>query len=171
MKRDFQKLLRELDEEELRAELAAVYDRFAAVREYYRMELGATTKPVLDRYKKMVRRAFFAGRRRVSKRGRSASKQVLKDFGAISIHPRDLVELYFYRAEVMTRAIGHYRIDNEPFHKSTVAAFRDACKLARREVLLEGLRPQVEALCTLFEEERRLGNYSFWPVFSEYFPS
>ncbi|MEM6771675.1 MAG: DUF6155 family protein, partial [Bacteroidota bacterium] len=80
MKRDFLRLLKELDEDELREELRMLYDRFPVLREYYKLELSANTTKVLEKYKKDVRKAFFTGRRRMGKRGRSNSNKILKAF-------------------------------------------------------------------------------------------
>ncbi|MEL7160084.1 MAG: DUF6155 family protein [Bacteroidota bacterium] len=150
MKRDFLRLLKELEEAELREELRMLYDRFPAVKEYYRLELSANTAAVLDKYKKLVRKAFFPGRgRRMGKRGRSNSKKVLKDFSQVSIHSRDLVELHFYRVRVMLEAANHYYVDNEGFHKSIVSSYQQACRLAEQEVLLDGFRDTARELISL----------------------
>jgi len=78
MKRDFLRLLKELDEDELREELKTLYDRFAVVREYYKLELSTNTKAVLDRYQKEIRKAFFPSRGyRMNRRARSARKVTL----------------------------------------------------------------------------------------------
>lgn len=160
MKKDFLRLLRELDEDELREELRGLYERFPVLREYYRLELGASTAPVLDRYRKQIRKAFFPARgHRVARRGRSESKKILKAFAEISIHPRDLVELYFYRVEVMVDAIDHFRIDREPFYKSVVSAYEAALGLAEAEVLVDSFRERINRLVDYYERVKRIGGY------------
>ncbi len=170
MKKHFNKLLRELDEEELREELAMLYDRFPTVKEYYRMELSGSTKTVVDKYKKTLRKTFFTGRRRINRRGRSESKKVLKEFAQVSIHSRDLVELYFYRAEVMVEAVDYYTIDNDSFLMATVKAFEEAMRFAEKEVMLETYKEQIIRLVDYFDGLRR-SSYRFRPVYDQYFGS
>ncbi len=163
MKRDFNKYLGHLEEDELRTELQKLYARFPILREYYTMEL-TDPKKVIDKYKVGMRKAFFPTRGR-GKRGRSQSSKLIKRFAAISIHPKDLVELYFYRAELMTEYIGARRVDSEAFHASTVKTFAQACELAEREVLLDYFAGGARQLAELFEAQRRDRRHSLWPVF------
>lgn len=169
MKRDFLRLLKELDEAELREELKMLYDRFPVLREYYKLELSANTAAVLEKYKKALRKAFFTGRRRMNKRGRSASSRVIKDFAAVSIHPRDLVLLQLHRVAVMIEAITYYRVDSEPFHDSTVKSFRKALQLAEKEALLDSTREEAQRLIWLFEEQKRLEWFSLAEVGREFY--
>ena len=166
MKRDFNKYLDHLEEDELRAELQKLYARFPVLREYYSMEL-TDPKKVIDKYKAGMRKAFFPTRGR-GKRGRSASSQLIKQFAAISIHPKDLVELHFYRAELMTEYIAAQRVDSEAFHESTVKTFADACAMADREVLLDYFADGARQLTELYERQRRDRRYSLWPVYRTY---
>jgi len=171
MKRDFLKLLKALDEEELREELLALYERFPVLREYYKLELGTSTKDILEKYKKDVRKAFFTGRRRMGKRGRSNSSKIIKAFTEVSIHNKDLVILHLYRVEVMIEAINNYRVDAEQFHDSTVKSFAKALTLAKKHVLLEDVRPEAERLMALFHECKRCGWFTLSEVFREYYQS
>ncbi|THH39950.1 DUF6155 family protein [Neolewinella litorea] len=166
MKRDFNKYLDHLNEEELREELERLYGRFPVLREYYQMEL-TDPKKVVDKYKKELRKSFFPSRGR-GKRGRSVSRKIIKKFSEVSIHPKDLVELYFYRAELMAEYIGAQRIDSEAYHDSTVKAFEEACELADREVLLDYFAGGARLLTEMFEQQRRDRRYSFYPTYHRY---
>lgn len=169
MKRDFLRLLKELDEDDLREEMKVLYERFPAIREYYKLELSANTGKVLEKYKAAVRKAFFTGRRRMNKRGRSASSRVIKDFSAISIHPKDLLELHLHRVAVMIEAIKTYRVDSIPFHESTVKSFHKALRMAEKEMLLEGTREEAQRLIWLFEEQKRVRGISLSEVAREFY--
>ncbi len=169
MKRDFLRLLKELEEDELREELRMLYDRFPVLREYYKLELSANTAQVLEKYKKDVRKAFFTGRRRMGKRGRSNSNKILKAFSEVSIHAKDLVQLHLYRVEVMIEAIHYYGVTNESFHDSTVKSFANALKLAKNEVLLDGIQEDAERLVVLFHECKNLHWFSLSETMREYY--
>ncbi len=166
MKRDFKKYLDHLDEAELREELETLYQRFAVLREYYRMELG-DPKGLLDKYKRDMRKTFFPTRGK-GKRGRSASRRIIKAFAEISVRPKDLVELHFYRAELMTEYIGARCIDSNPFHDSTVKAYEEACALAEREVLLDYYADGARRLAEFFEQQRRTQHFSLYPTTHRY---
>ncbi len=169
MKRDFLRLLKELDEHELRDELQNLYDRFPVLREYYKLELSANTGKVLEKYKKDVRKAFFTGRgRRMARRGRSNSNKIIRAFSEVSIHARDLLELHLYRVEVMTEAIDFFGIDSESFHDSTVKSFAKALGMARKELLLDSFRPRIEQLARTFDEKKRLYYFTFSEVLREH---
>lgn len=166
MKRDFKKYLDHLGEAELREELETLYQRFAVLREYYRMELG-DSKVLVDKYKREMRKSFFPVRGR-GKRGRSASRKIIKAFAEISIHPKDLVELHFYRAELMAEYIGSMRIDSDAFHDSTVKEYEEACGMAEREVLLDSYAEGARQLADFFEQQRRTSQYSLYPTYRRY---
>jgi len=151
MKKDFLRLLKELDEDELREELKGLYERFPTLREYYKLELSGSTRAVLDKYKKDVRKAFFTGRRRMGKRGRSNSAKVIKDFKEVSIHAKDLVELNFYRVEVMIEAMDYSNVDNEPFYNSMLKSFERAAAMAQKELMLDTFRELADKIVSDFE--------------------
>lgn len=147
-----------------------LYDRFPAVKEYYKLELSGSTKAVLDKYKKAVRRAFFTGHRRVGKRGRSNSSKVIKDFRAVSIHTRDVIELEFYRVEVMIEAMYHYQIESEQFYVSMLKNFERSAKLAQKEVLLDSFREMADGMVSRFEAyDVYGGGRELRRIYQEYF--
>ncbi len=171
MKRDFLRLLKELDEDELREELKSLYERFPVLREYYKLELSGSTKAVLEKYKAAVRKAFFTGRRRMGKRGRSNSAKIIKDFKEVSIHTKDLIELNFYRVAVMIEAMDYYNVDNEPFFNSMSKSFERAAEMAEKEQMLDTFREMADKIVTSLEEIDFSGGatdlrYKFW----EYWP-
>lgn len=166
MKRDFNKYVAQLEEDELRTELQTLYGRFPILREYYAMELS-DAKKVIDRYKTKMYKAFFPTRGR-GRRGRSQSAKLIKQFAAISIHPKDLIELRFYRADLMSEYIHARRIDSEAFHEATVKTFADACAQAESEVLLDYFSEGARKLTELFDHQRRNRHYSLWPVYHRF---
>ena len=169
MKRDFLRLVKELDEAELREELRTLYERFPVLREYYRMELSGSTRAVVDKYKKSIRKAFFTGRRRMGKRCRSNSSRLLKEFAAVSIHTRDLVDLHFYRVATMVEAMEHYGEDGEAFYKSMRSSFVRAADLAQAEVLLDSFRTPAEAIVQHFSRiDRHGGGGELRRIFTDY---
>lgn len=168
MKRDFLKLLVELDEDELREELKALYERFPVLREYYKMELSGNTRKLLEKYKASLRKTFFTGRRRMGRRARSNSAKVIKDFKEISIHAKDVIELQFYRVAVMIEAMEHYRVDNEQFCKSLQSSFIQAAKLAQKELMLDTFKLTAQAIVDAWDEPGYYDDTSLQDVYDQY---
>jgi hypothetical protein len=167
LKRAAKTYFNHLDEDELREELAMLYGRFPLLRAYYDMELADDPKPLIDKYKHALRKTFFPSRGR-GKRGRSLSSKVIKEFSLIAVHPKDVVEMHFYRAELMAEYIAARRIDGETFHASAVKAYADACQRAEREVLLDYFAEGARRLADYFEANRRNTRYSYWPTYGSY---
>jgi hypothetical protein len=167
LKRAVKTYFNHLNEDELRDELARLYGRFPILRAYYDMELADDPKPLIDKYKLQLRKTFFPTRGR-GKRGRSLSRKVIKEFSLIAVHPKDVVEMHFYRAELMAEYIDAHRLDSDSFHASTVKAYADACALAEREVLLEYFGGGARVLAEYFEGKRRSHHHSFWPTYRTY---
>jgi len=168
MKRDFLKLLAELDEDELREELKALYERFPVLREYYKMELSDNTRKLLEKYKVTLRKTFFTGRRRMGRRARSNSAKVIKDFKEISIHAKDLIELQFYRVAVMIEAMEYYNVDNEQFCKSLQSSFIKAAKLAQKELMLDTFKQTAQAIVDAWEVPDYYSETSLREVYDEF---
>lgn len=158
MKRAFTKYVNSLDEKGLKRELRKLYERFDAVQQYYKLELGASTEKVLQEYKRRLDREYFPkrGHGRASNR---ESKRVISDFKKISIHDKDLVDLLLYRTELMIRFSAEYGDIDEPFYSSLENGFEQACKLIQREKL----RAHFEETCKdLIEQTSGFG----WGVYS-----
>lgn len=151
MKRDFLKLLAALDEDELREELKALYERFPVLREYYKMELSGNTRSLLEKYKKALRKTFFTGRRNMGRRARSNSTKVIKDFREISIHSKDVIELHFYRVAVMVEAMDHYQDESEQFYDSMFKSFVQAAEMAQEAALSDTFRETAEKIVRHYE--------------------
>jgi hypothetical protein len=168
MKRDFLKLLAELDEEELREELKALYERFPVLREYYKMELSGNTRKLLEKYKVALRKTFFTGRRRMGRRARSNSAKVIKDFKEISIHAKDVIELQFYRVAVMIEAMEHYNVDNEQFCNSLQSSFTQAAKLAEKELMLDIFKLTAQAIVDAWDGPDYYSDSSLQEIYDAY---
>lgn len=168
MKRELTKYLDHLEEEELRQEILELYQKLPVVREYYQMELGENTRPLVEKYKKDIRKTFFPARGR-GRRGRSESRKVIRTFTKISIHQKDLVELFFYRVSVMVDYLAAHRLENESFHASIVTSFAEACRMAQREILTDYFRETAREIATKHESSKRLYGHSLLPDWEAYF--
>jgi hypothetical protein len=168
MKRELTKYLDHLEEEELRQEILQLYKKLPVVREYYQMELGDSTKALVDKYKKDIRKAFFPARGR-GRRGRSESRKVIRAFEKISIHQKDIIELLFYRVSVMVDYLTAHRLISESFHDSIVTSYAEACRLTEKEILTDYFREKAREVALHHEYNKRLYGHSLLPIWEEHF--
>lgn len=160
MKRNFQKLINNLEAEELREELTQLYDRFDLVRKYYSVELSGDTSKTVAKYKDQLKKLFLPTRGR-GKRARSNSAKVIKEFSDISVFPEDLIELYFYRTEMMQEHIRVFHVDNEGYHASLISSYTEACQRANKALLGANFREKALELANRYHDERRLRGTSY----------
>jgi hypothetical protein len=160
MKRNFQKLINNLEAEELREELTELYDRFELVRKYYSVELSGDTSKTVAKYKAQLKKLFLPARGR-GKRARSLSAKVLKEFANISVFPEDLIELYFYRTDMMMEHIRVQRVDNDGYHASLVSSFKESCQRANKALLGERFKETALELTERYKDQRRFRDTSY----------
>lgn len=159
MKRALNKYLSTLPREELEQEVKKLYDLFKPVRDYYQLELGEDTAGVLQQYKDKIKAEYFP--KRGFGRARSgASRKVVTQFKKIAVHPKDVVELWLYRTEMMIEFTLAYGDIDEPFYNSLASGFEQACKIMQREKL----EAEFRAYCqSLFSKTFNLG----WGIHGE----
>jgi hypothetical protein len=168
MKANFTRYLKDLEEDELRDELAMLYARFEQVRAYYKMELGGSTTAMVDKYKKKIKHCFLPGRGR-GKRARSQSRDLIKEFKEISIFPADIVELELYRAGMMVEWMIHWYNESDAYFASVTKAYQIACRHIVDQQLEERLRPEAKLIAQRFENYRRRGGYSLLEIYVDVF--
>ena len=145
MKREFNKYIKSLDEQELAKELKKLYDKFELVRKYYEMELGQNTDKVLEEYKKKIRKEYFPTRGYGQARS-SVSRKVVAEFRKVSVHDADIAEILMYRVEVMMEFTMAYGDIDEAFYNSLCSGFNQACKMIVKQALQEQYRKRALAL-------------------------
>lgn len=150
MKRNFQRLIKDLEAAELREELQMLFDRFEPVRAYYKMELGSGgSDATVTKYKKKIYQSFFRGR---GKRARSQSRNIIKEFKQISIFPADIVELELYRCQMMVEWISYWHNENYAYFDSLINAYRSSIAQIKDQQLEEKLAPQAKAIADAFQQ-------------------
>ena len=134
MKREFNKYLKSLSEKELIKELQKLYTKFEPVRKYYQLELSDNTEAIVKEFKAKIKKEYFPPRGYGQARS-SVSRKVITEFKKISIHPKDVVELLFYRSEMMLEFSLSYGDMEEAYYNSIYSSFKEACKLIAKEKL------------------------------------
>ena len=133
MKRAVIKYLKSLDEKELYQELMKLYTKFPAVKEYYAMELSPNTDKIVAQYKAKIKKVYFKPNGNFGRAKSSLSRKVITAFKKIAIHESDVIELWLYRTEMMTKYLVDRNYYSETFYKSLATSFETTCQLISKE--------------------------------------
>jgi hypothetical protein len=105
----FTKHLENASEEELRQELAKLFDSYKEVKELYAMELGSTAdrQKIYDQAKKKIAKFYerFKTRARQTK-----VNEIIKHLDGISIFDHELADLYLFHAEQVIDWLNYFTI-------------------------------------------------------------
>lgn len=157
IKPELNKYLKSLEKHALEAEVKKLFSKIPAVKQYYELELAAASSNVLEQYKAKIRKEYFPGRGFGNARS-SVSRRVVLDFRKISVFPRDVVELWLYRTEMMLDYTLAWGDMNESFYNSLCISFEEACYLISEEEL----KNEFQEYCSrLLEKASELG----WGVY------
>lgn len=145
MKRSLNKYLSTLSRKDLEQEIKKLYDAFKPVRDYYHLELDENTAEVLQQYKDKIKAEYFP-KRGFGKARNGASRKVITEFKKIATHPKDVVELWLYRTEMMVEFTLEYGDINEAFYNSLASGFEQACKIMQKEQLTTEFRSYAQSM-------------------------
>lgn len=145
LKRSLNKYLSTLSRKDLEQEVKKLYDIFKPVREYYQLELDESTAEILQQYKDKIKAEYFP-KRGFGRAGNGASRKVITEFKKISTHPKDVVELWLYRTEVMIDFTLEFGDIDEPFYNSLASGFEQACKIMQKEQLSTEFRSYAQLM-------------------------
>ncbi|AHM58289.1 hypothetical protein D770_00055 [Flammeovirgaceae bacterium 311] len=140
---ELNRYLKSLEKQELETEVKKLFSKIPAVKQYYEQELTGDSGAVLEKYKAKIRKEYFRGRG-FGNASSSASRKAVQDFKKISVFPRDVVELWLYRTEMMLDYTLAWGDLNESFYNSLCMSFEEACCM----ICKEGLESEFQDYCT-----------------------
>jgi hypothetical protein len=138
-KKELKKFLTELSKDELIKEVEKLYSRFSQVKTFYDVELSGDTSSLLETAKAKIKNEYFPARGFPKARSGEV-KKIIDEFAKISIHPKDLIELYLFRFDMAVIFTNLYGDIDEPFYDSAYKAFAKALKLIEEHGHLEELK-------------------------------
>ncbi|MFP4090551.1 MAG: DUF6155 family protein [Cyclobacteriaceae bacterium] len=144
-KRELNKYLESLDKKALQAEIKKLYSRLPSVKQYYELELSGDTNAQVEEVKAKIKKEYFPSRG-FGKARNAVSKRYISEFRRISIFKKDVIDLLLYRCEMMIDFTLAYGDIDEPFYNSLASSYEDACKLIRKEKLVDEYQPYCEEL-------------------------
>ena len=131
-KTKFRKHLDQLGEDDLRIELAALYDKLVEVRQYYQMELGS--KKERDRRyaqaKKDITAKYKTKSFRKPRRPRIQKvKKILSELEKLSVFSHELIDIYLYDVETALEFTRTYDYFTQVLYNNISLSFEKACRL------------------------------------------
>lgn len=145
IKRDLNKYLDSLDKKALQAEIKKLYSRLPSVKQYYELELSGDTTAKVEQVKAKIKDEYFPSRG-FGKARNAVSKKYISEFRRISVFKKDIIDLLLYRCEMMIDFTLAYGDIDEPFYNSLATSYQDACKLIRKEMLVDEYQPYCKEL-------------------------
>ncbi len=126
--RELKQYLKNKSHDDLVNDIATLFTRFDAVKEYYTMHLGGTHSPhLLDQYKSVIRQEFFPARGYGDAR-LSVARKAVNDYKKVSDSREGLVDLMLFYVEMGVKYTNQYGDINESFYSSMERMYEQATK-------------------------------------------
>ena len=152
-KRSLRQHLAERSQEELVAELVALYDRFDAVKDYYQAQLSGDDEEVRAKYKAIVEREFTPTRGFPQMR-LSVARKAVTDYQKVSGSLEGRVDLMLAYVEAGVRCTNTYGDLHEQFYSSMESMYKSAVDL----IVEHKLQPSYERRCwQIIHDTRNIG--------------
>ncbi len=142
-KSQFLKHLQELNEDELREELSALFEQVSEVKVYYAMELGSEKerKKLYDKAKKEIDAKYKTKSFRRPRRPRIQKvNQILAEMKRKSIFSHEMADLYLYDVETAIAFMRKYGFYSAVLSNHIVKTFHLACRIIQDQILQESYR-------------------------------
>ena len=124
---ELKKYLRKRSDVELVAEIADLYKKFDAVREYYRASYFNDDEAVLQKYKDVITEEFFPKSLHADSKARlSVARKAVRDYKKVSCSDSGYAEIMLHYVEVGIEYTNTYGGIDSPFYSSMAAMYFDA---------------------------------------------
>jgi len=144
-KTNIQKLLEELEKEELIAEIEKLCTKFEVVRTYFEVELSGDASKQLEKAKKAIDKQLYTSAGSPKNPKASRMNNIVRDFEQISIYKEDVIQLLLYRIEETINFGDDFGI-NDALYQSTQRAISKVTELVRNEGLEEKYKDRLRSL-------------------------
>lgn len=145
-KTDLNKLLRELDKEELIAEIEKICDKFEVVKDYFQIDLTGDTAQHVAQAKKKISAQFYTKEGKPRNAKPSRLNKIIADFELLSIYKEDIIQLLLFRVTATIDFILNDDCGTMSLLSSNLRAFARACTLIADEGLQEKYKGECKAL-------------------------
>lgn len=146
-KRDLKKYLAELDKEQLQEQLIELYEKFAAVKEYYDFVFNPKEEKRLQEAKLKISNEYFPiGKTRKAKMRRSTAQKIIKHFITLGVDPFVTADVMLYTIEIAQTFSAENPIKQEAFYKSMHNSFDQAVQFLIENGILSEFKSRINAI-------------------------
>ena len=125
-KRQLIHFLKELEREELEAQVVDLYDRFKNVKEFYDFSFNPNEDKRYQIAKQKIAKEYFPENGRKAKKRRSVAQNIFKHFLKLELNPELIADLMLFNLEIAQTYTAEYPIKQAAFYKSMLKSFRHA---------------------------------------------
>jgi Family of unknown function (DUF6155) len=157
---DFKKLLAEMTEEEVRAELLKLFNKLEQVQMFYAQDLMSKEdrQKILEDCKSKIYKKFWTSQGNPRNNISNADiRKIISDFEKISAFPYEVVDLLLYRVELATDYANQCGGMPDADYNASITAFEKALKLIVKHKLLDYFNDRCKALF-------RYSNLDYWYI-------
>lgn len=157
---DFKKLLAEMTEEELRAELLKLFNKLEQVQMFYAQDLMGKEdrQKILEECKTKIYKKFWTPSGNPRNNVSNADiRKIITDFEKISAFPHEVVDLLLYRVETATDFANQFGGMPDADYNASTTAFEKAIKLIVKHKLIDYFNDRCKALF-------RYRNLDYWYI-------
>jgi hypothetical protein len=155
-KRTLRQYLAERSQEELAAEIVALFDRFDAIKDYYHAQLSDDDEEVRAKYKALVEREFTPARGFPQLR-LSVARKAIADYQKVSGSLDGRIDLMLAYVEAGVRCTNTYGDLYEQFYNSMESMYKSAVDL----IVEHKLQPTYERRCWQIVHDTRNTGWGF----------
>ena len=139
---ELKKHLRKKSDAELVEEIADLYKKFDAVKEYYRASFFNDDEAVLQKYKDVITEEFFPRSLHVDPKARlSVARKAVRDYKKVSCSDSGYAEIMLHYVEIGIEFTNTYGDIDSPFYSSMANMYFDAADFIKNH-----------SMATLFQE-------------------
>lgn len=142
---DLKKHLARKTKEELIQEIAALYQRFPQVKDYYQVQ-SADGCEVVQKYKKLIIEEFEGKGRALPKARLSAGRKAVSDFKKVTGNPELIADVMLTYVESVSSFNSTYNPDTEEFYTSPEDMFEKALAVMRDNHLLAKFKARAQEI-------------------------
>ncbi|MGI8636392.1 MAG: DUF6155 family protein [Segetibacter sp.] len=130
-KKELRIFLNDLSKEELIKEVEKLYSKFPQVKTFYDVDLSGDASALMEVAKSKIKNEYFPARGNPKARSGEV-KKIIDEFAKISVHPKDIIELYLFRFHMAIMFTNEWGDIDEPFYDAAYNAFAKALKLIEK---------------------------------------
>ncbi|MEQ8909666.1 MAG: DUF6155 family protein [Vicingaceae bacterium] len=153
-KRQLISFIKELDREELEAQLIDLYERFKNVKEFYDFSFSPNENKRYQEAKYKIAKEYFPENGRKAKKRRSIAQNLFKHLLKLEFNPQLLADLMLFNIEIAQTYTKDQTIKQAAFCKSMLKSYRHALVYISEHGLEIDFKNRVEAIVETAAEQK-----------------